>query len=92
LIPSDYTTSGTSRRYPVLYLLHGATDNATAWTTKGAAQNITANVSLITVMPSTDPFGFYTNWVIPRNSTPQNWRNYIIWNNSYLGLISIYER
>jgi S-formylglutathione hydrolase FrmB len=76
LVPTDYTTSGTSRRYPVLYLLHGATDNATAWTIKGAAQNITGNVSLITVMPNGDPFGFYTNWVIPGNATPQNWPTY----------------
>lgn len=76
LIPTDYKTSGPSRRYPVLYLLHGATDDATAWTVKGAAQNITGNSSLITVMPNADPHGFYTNWVIPGNSTPQNWRTY----------------
>jgi len=76
LVPPDYATSGASRRYPVLYLLHGATDNGTAWTTKGAAQNITSNASLITVMPNADPFGFYTNWVVPGNSTPQNWRTY----------------
>jgi S-formylglutathione hydrolase FrmB len=76
LVPTDYTTSGTSRRYPVLYLLHGASGGAADWTTKGAAQNITGNASLITVMPNGDPFGFYTNWVIPGNSTPQNWRTY----------------
>jgi len=76
LLPTDYTTSGASRRYPTLYLLHGAYGGASDWTTAGAAQNITSNASLITVMPSTDPFGFYTNWVLPGNSTPQNWRTY----------------
>ena len=76
LVPTDYGTSGASRRYPVLYLLHGATDNATAWTTKGAVQSITGRVSLITVMPSGDPFGLYTNWIIPGSVAPQNWRTY----------------
>ncbi len=78
IIPNDYTTSGASRRYPVLYLLHGATDNATTWTRngKGEAQNITGNASLITVMPDGGRFGFYTNWVIPGDAAPQNWRTY----------------
>jgi S-formylglutathione hydrolase FrmB len=76
LFPDDYTTSGASRRYPVLYLLHGAHQNARAWTTDGTAQEIIGNSSLITVMPNGDPVAFYTNWVIPGNSTPQNWRTY----------------
>lgn len=76
IVPSDYTTSGPNRRYPVLYLLHGAYNNAASWTTRGAAQNITGYSSLITVMPNADPFGFYTNWINPGNSTPQNWRIY----------------
>jgi len=76
LVPTDYATSGAGRRYPVLYLLHGATGAATDWTTAGAAQKITGNASLITVMPNGDPFAFYTNWVIPGNATPQNWRTY----------------
>jgi len=76
LLPSDYTTSGDNRRYPVLYLLHGATGNAADWTIQGAAQNISGNASLITVMPNGGRFGFYTNWVIPGNATPQNWKTY----------------
>jgi S-formylglutathione hydrolase FrmB len=73
-VPSDYATSGTNRRYPILYLLHGAYGNAAGWT--GVAQEICGNASLIVVMPNGDPFGFYTNWVIPGNSTPQNWKTY----------------
>jgi S-formylglutathione hydrolase FrmB len=78
IIPNDYATSSTNRRYPVLYLLHGATDDATTWTRngKGEAQNITGNASLITVMPNGDRFGFYTNWVIPGDAAPQNWRTF----------------
>lgn len=76
LLPKDYTTSGSNRRYPVLYLLHGAFGGATSWVGGGAAQDITSNVSLITVMPNGDPFGFYTKWVIPGNAAPQDWRTY----------------
>lgn len=39
-LPSDYETS--SRRYPVLYLLHGFSDDETAWTQFGEA-NLTAD-------------------------------------------------
>ncbi len=37
-LPSDYETS--SRKYPVLYLLHGYTDNETGWTQFGEANQI----------------------------------------------------
>lgn len=37
-LPADYETS--SRRYPVLYLLHGYTDDETAWTQFGEANRI----------------------------------------------------
>ena len=43
LIPSDYTTSGNNRRYPVLYLLHGTYGGATDWTTVGAAPETCGN-------------------------------------------------
>ena len=74
--PSDYMTSGASRRYPVLYLLHGAQGGAKDWTTLGSAQTIVCNESLITIMPNGDPYGFYTNWVIPGDVAPQRWRIY----------------
>ena len=76
LVPTDYTMTGTSRRYPVLYLLHGSSGGAADWTTVGKAQNITNNTSVITVMPNGDAFAFYTNWVIPGDEKPQNWCNF----------------
>ncbi|CAF0872994.1 unnamed protein product [Adineta steineri] len=72
LVPQNYSTSGNNHRYPVLYLLHGAYADATAWT--GAAQDVIGNTSLIAVMPNGGPFGFYTNWMIPGSLAPQNWR------------------
>lgn len=76
LLPNDYTTSGNNRRYPVLYLLHGSSGGAADWTTQGAAQDITQNASLISVMPNGDAYAFYTNWIVPGDSAPQNWRTY----------------
>jgi len=76
LLPEDYTTSGPNRRYPTLYLLHGATDDGRSWTMKGAAQRVIGNSPIISIMPNGDPAGFYTNWVIPGDAAPQNWRTY----------------
>jgi S-formylglutathione hydrolase FrmB len=41
LLPADYATHPT-RRYPVLYLLHGTSGGASDWTTMGDAERTTA--------------------------------------------------
>lgn len=76
LLPRDYTTSGKSRHYPVLYLFHGSLGNAADWTVSGKAQAILGHSSLITVMPDGGTFGWYTNWLKPGNAAPQNWRTF----------------
>ncbi|UJR16895.1 hypothetical protein I4U23_003793 [Adineta vaga] len=77
LLPLDYTTSGSTRHYPVLYLLHGGVGQAEDWTERGGiAQQILGNLSLITIMPNGDPFGWYTNWINPGKAAPQNWRTF----------------
>lgn len=60
LLPAGYAHR--RRRYPVLYLLHGALDNYTSWTVKGDAERLTASYPLIVVMPDSGPTGDYTNW------------------------------
>jgi enterochelin esterase-like enzyme len=61
-----YTPPGYSRdrKYPVLYLLHGAGDNETGWTRRGSAAVILDNlyadkkaVPMIVVMPNGSPGG-----------------------------------
>jgi enterochelin esterase-like enzyme len=61
-----YLPPGYSRdtKYPVLYLLHGAGDNETGWTTRGAAHVLLDNlfadkkiVPMIVVMPNGSPQG-----------------------------------
>jgi S-formylglutathione hydrolase FrmB len=61
LLPAGYG-SQRKRRYPVLYLLHGASGNQTDWTTQGDAVALTAKLPLIVVMPDGGSGGFYTNW------------------------------
>jgi S-formylglutathione hydrolase FrmB len=61
LLPAGYR-SHPKRRYPVLYLLHGASGDQTDWTTKGQAEPLTATLPLIVVMPDGGKGGFYTDW------------------------------
>jgi S-formylglutathione hydrolase FrmB len=75
LTPTGYDASGKTR-YPVLYLLHGALDDDTAWTTKGQAEAITAGVPLIVVMPSSGTGGGYVNWKNGGAFGPPAWETY----------------
>ena len=49
LLPADYDT--TRRRYPVLYLLHGAGDTFATWTEQTDVQDFSAQFPLVIVMP-----------------------------------------
>jgi S-formylglutathione hydrolase FrmB len=63
LLPSGYRSG--RRRYPVLYLLHGAGGDHRAWTSppgRGDAERLTAGLPLIVVMPDGGRGGFYTDW------------------------------
>ncbi len=62
LVPEDYAVSG--KRYPLLYLLHDAPGDYTAWTRLGHAQSVTAGLEVIVVMPDGgggNP-GWYSDW------------------------------
>lgn len=63
LLPAGYDPRG-EHRYPVLYLLHGAGGDQTSWTRsgQGEAEQLTAKLPLIVVMPDGGRGGFYTNW------------------------------
>ncbi len=67
-LPSGYENS--QRSYPVLYLLHGATDNHTGWVQFGEVQRITdkaiedgSATAMIIVMPDADTgqMGYFNN-------------------------------
>jgi enterochelin esterase-like enzyme len=67
-LPAGYETS--QRNYPVLYLLHGASDNQTGWVQFGEVQRITDKAiqdgiatAMIIVMPDADTgqMGYFNN-------------------------------
>jgi S-formylglutathione hydrolase FrmB len=64
LMPTGYTPG---QRYPVLWLFSGAGGGAADWTTSGGAEEATAGLPLIVVMPDTTLHGefngFCNDWV-----------------------------
>jgi S-formylglutathione hydrolase FrmB len=61
---------------PVLWLLHGGFGQAADWTTAGRAEELTAGLPLIVVMPDAGTGGWYADW---RNATPegpQRWETF----------------
>ena len=56
LLPVDYDTS--TARYPVLYLLHGGTQNHTAFPSRGWFTRDASERRMIVVMPSLQPLFF----------------------------------
>jgi S-formylglutathione hydrolase FrmB len=65
LLPAGYESEPT-RRYPVLYLLHGTSGSASDWTRDASTEQSTAGLGLIVVMPDValnrDGGGWCTNW------------------------------
>lgn len=73
ILPTGYAEHP-ERRYPVLYLLHGAFDDYRSWVDKGAAENASEPYQMIVVMPDGGTFGWYANHV---NNGPQ-WESFHI--------------
>lgn len=61
LLPSGFTAEPT-RRWPVLYLLHGCCDTYTSWSRSTDIERRTEGVGAIVVMPDGGPVGFYSDW------------------------------
>jgi S-formylglutathione hydrolase FrmB len=77
LLPAGYA-GHPKRRYPALYLLHGAIDGYTSWTVKGDAERITARYPVIVVMPDSGPSGGYVNWYNNGAGGQPEWETYHI--------------
>ena len=72
LLPDGYDIS---RRYPVLFLLHGGGENYSTFDTKYDIRNHTAGRDLIVVMPDGGAAGWYSD---PESSNvgPRNWETF----------------
>ena len=76
LLPRDYDLS--SERYPVLYLLHGLTQNFTAWgLSNGSPYYAGLYDDLIVVMPDVGN-SWYVNWAPNTDGRPNNWEDHIV--------------
>jgi S-formylglutathione hydrolase FrmB len=76
LLPSGYRHDG-KRRYPVLYLLHGALENESAYTTQDfGLREYTRKLPLIVVMPDSGTAGGYVNWWNLGKGGPPQWETY----------------
>ncbi|MFC9502301.1 alpha/beta hydrolase [Streptomyces sp. NPDC057002] len=61
ILPSDFGTRP-ERKYPVLYLLHGAHDDYTSWTRETDIEAFTEGRDLIVAMPDAGPTGIPSVW------------------------------
>jgi S-formylglutathione hydrolase FrmB len=86
LLPDGYgDPQQKRRRYPVLYLLHGASGNYANWTLFGDVQRTTAGEPLIVVMPDGGGGGWYSNWYNGGRGGPPQWERYHV--DQLIGLV-----
>jgi diacylglycerol O-acyltransferase/trehalose O-mycolyltransferase len=62
LLPANF--AATSRRWPVLYLLHGCCDSYVSWSRSTDIEKLTSKAGLIVAMPGGGAVGFYSDWLV----------------------------
>jgi S-formylglutathione hydrolase FrmB len=76
ILPHDYESA--TRRYPVLYLLHGLTQNYTVWGLQNGAPFYAGLYDdLIIVMPDGGN-SWYVNWAASDGGQKNNWEDHIV--------------
>ncbi|MCH7856844.1 MAG: hypothetical protein IIB37_08845 [Gemmatimonadetes bacterium] len=75
VLPAEYESS--NERYPVLYLLHGLTQNYTAWGGQGVPVYTGLFRDLIVVMPDVGN-SWYINFAESGGGQKNNWEDHII--------------
>lgn len=76
VLPDGYAEDP-SKRYPVLYLLHGAPGSSAQWVSAGArVEQITAGRPIIVVSVEGSRKSWYSNWRDPRPFGIQNWETF----------------
>jgi len=75
LLPARFR-AGQSRRWPVLYLLHGCCDDETSWTRETDVERFTARDDLLVVMPDAGRAGWYSDWYNGGRGGPPAWETF----------------
>ncbi len=76
LLPDDYDET-TSRRYPVMYLLHGGLQDFRKFDLEDDIRGLTAGRRIIVVMPDGGNAGWYSN-PVTSFAGPRNWETFHI--------------
>ncbi|NUT42122.1 MAG: esterase family protein [Thermoactinospora sp.] len=74
LLPPGYSKTST-RRWPVLWLLHGGGGGYTDWTAQGDADAIVGDRDVLVVMPDTGTCSGYMDWKDPA-IPPRKWESF----------------
>jgi S-formylglutathione hydrolase FrmB len=61
ILPAGFGTDA-AVRYPVLYLLHGASDSYAGWDESTDVESLVAAAPVLVVMPEGGAAGFYSDW------------------------------
>ncbi len=75
LIPSGFDAKP-STRWPVLYLLHGATGSHLDWTVSTDVEALTAATDLLVAMPDAGSMGYYSDWWNRGADGPPKWETF----------------
>ena len=75
LIPSQFDAKP-STRWPVLYLLHGATGSHLDWTGNTDVEVLTAATDLLVAMPDAGSMGYYSDWWNGGAGGPPKWETF----------------
>ena len=77
LLPAGYDDpANETRRYPVLFLLHGGLGGHLDWTEQGDAERLTGTEQMIVVMPDGGGDGNYVDWYNHGAGGPPMWETY----------------
>jgi diacylglycerol O-acyltransferase / trehalose O-mycolyltransferase / mycolyltransferase Ag85 len=64
------------KRWPILYLLHGASDSYESWTRSTDVASLTADANILVVMPEAGDHGYYSDWWNDGKGGPPMWETF----------------
>ncbi len=76
LTPDGWATGRSSRRWPVLYLLHGCCDSYESWTRSTDIEKWPQLRNVLVVMPEGGAVGFYSNWLGSERQPGPAWETF----------------
>lgn len=75
LLPTGWQAEE-ERTWPVLFLLHGATNDHTTWLQETDVERLTEDLEALVVMPDGGEYGFYSDWWDDGTGGRPRWETY----------------